>query len=42
MGYTVPDSFTHGTAAQRSYWFKKGYQTGDVNKGDTFNDPSLN
>lgn len=42
MGYTVPDSFTHGTAAQRSYWFKKGFQTGDVNKGDTFNDPSLN
>ena len=23
MGYTVPDSFTHGTAAQRTYWFKR-------------------
>ena len=41
MGYTVPDSFTHGTAAQRTYWFRKGYQTGDVRQGDTFNDPSL-
>ncbi len=41
MGYTVPDSFTHGTAAQRTYWFKKGYQTGDVRQGDTFNDPGL-
>ena len=42
MGYSVPDSFTHGTSAQRSYWFKKGYQTGDINQGNTFNDPSLN
>lgn len=42
MGYSVPDSFTHGTSAQRSYWFKKGYQTGDINKGNTFDDPSLN
>ena len=41
MGYTVPDSFTHGTAAQRTYWFRKGYETGDVRQGDTFNDPSL-
>ncbi|MDO5523515.1 MAG: neutral zinc metallopeptidase [Bacteroidia bacterium] len=42
QGYTVPDSFTHGTAAQRTYWYKKGFQTGDVRQGDTFNDPSLN
>lgn len=42
MGYTVPDSFTHGTAAQRTYWFRLGYETGDVNLGNTFNDPSLN
>ncbi len=42
MGYTVPDSFTHGTSAQRIYWFKKGYQTGDIRQGDTFNDSSLN
>ena len=42
MGYSVPDSFTHGTAAQRTYWFRKGMQTGDIRLGDTFNDPSLN
>ena len=42
MGYSVPDSFTHGTAAQRTYWFRKGMQTGDITQGDTFNDPSLN
>jgi hypothetical protein len=41
QGYVVPDSFTHGTSEQRMYWFKKGYETGDVNQGDTFNDPSL-
>ncbi|MCC7400997.1 MAG: neutral zinc metallopeptidase [Chitinophagaceae bacterium] len=41
QGYVVPESFTHGTSAQRVYWFKKGFQTGDMNKGDTFNDPSL-
>lgn len=40
-GYSIPDSFTHGTAAQRTYWFKKGFETGDINQGDTFNDPSL-
>ncbi len=42
MGYTVPDSFTHGTSAQRIFWFTKGYKTGDISQGDTFNDPSLN
>lgn len=42
MGYTVPDSFTHGTSAQRIFWFTKGYKTGDIRQGDTFNDPSLN
>lgn len=42
MGYTVPDSFTHGTSEQRIYWFTKGFKTGDITKGDTFNDPSLN
>lgn len=40
-GYVVPESFTHGTSAQRMYWLKKGYQTGDLRQGDTFNDPSL-
>ncbi|CAN5765762.1 neutral zinc metallopeptidase [soil metagenome] len=41
-GHVVPDAFTHGTSAQRVYWFKKGYETGDIKQGDTFNDPSLN
>ena len=41
QGYVVPESFTHGTSAQRMYWLKKGYQTGDMSQGDTFNDPSL-
>ena len=31
QGRVVPDSFTHGTSAQRSRWFKKGFDTGDVN-----------
>jgi predicted metalloprotease len=35
-GYVVPDAFTHGTAKQRTAWFKKGFQTGDVKQGDTF------
>jgi predicted metalloprotease len=42
QGYVVPDAFTHGTSEQRMYWFKKGYTTGDISQGDTFNDPSLN
>ena len=42
QGYVVPESFTHGTSQQRMYWFKKGYQTGDINQGNTFDDPSLN
>ena len=36
-GEVVPDSFTHGTSAQRMYWFKKGFETGDIKQGDTFN-----
>lgn len=40
-GYVVPDSFTHGTSAQRQRWFSKGYQTGDINQGDTFNATNL-
>ncbi len=40
-GRSNPETFTHGTSEQRSYWFKKGYDTGDVNAGDTFNEPSL-
>jgi predicted metalloprotease len=41
QGHVVPESFTHGTSAQRMHWFRKGYQTGDMRQGDTFNDPSL-
>jgi hypothetical protein len=37
QGYVVPDSFTHGTSEQRVRWFTKGFKTGDVNQGDTFN-----
>lgn len=41
QGRVVPDAFTHGTSAQRMYWFKKGYETGDMRQGDTFNAPDL-
>lgn len=41
QGYVVPESFTHGTSQQRMYWFKKGFQTGDMNQGDTFSSPDL-
>lgn len=40
-GEVVPDAFTHGTSAQRMYWFKKGFETGDMNQGDTFNSNQL-
>ncbi|OWP85571.1 metalloprotease [Flavobacterium covae] len=36
QGYVVPESFTHGTSEQRKKWFLKGYQTGDLQAGDTF------
>ena len=36
-GYVVPDSFTHGSSEQRVRWFRRGYETGDINQGDTFN-----
>lgn len=37
QGKVVPDSFTHGTSEQRMKWFKKGYESGDMKQGDTFN-----
>jgi predicted metalloprotease len=37
QGRVVPDAFTHGTSEQRMYWFKKGFTTGDIKQGDTFN-----
>ena len=36
QGHVVPDSFTHGTSAQRMRWFKKGYVTGNIDEGNTF------
>jgi len=36
QGRVYPDSFTHGSAAQRKEWFRRGYQTGDFDQGDTF------
>ena len=36
-----PESFTHGTSAQRQRWFSTGYSTGDPNRCDTWNAPSL-
>lgn len=41
QGRVVPDAFTHGTSEQRMYWFKKGYETGDLGQGDTFSQVSL-
>ena len=35
-GYVVPDSFTHGTSAQRVRWFKIGFNTGSINQCNTF------
>lgn len=40
-GRVVPDSFTHGTSAQRMRWFKKGFDSGDLSQGDTFSAQSL-
>jgi predicted metalloprotease len=37
QGYVVPESFTHGTAYQRSHWFKTGLRSGNVSDCDTFN-----
>ena len=35
-GQVVPDSFTHGTSAQRVQWFRAGFESGDINACDTF------
>ena len=40
-GVVVPDSFTHGTSAQRVKWFTRGFTTGDMNQGDTFSTNDL-
>ena len=41
QGYVVPDSFTHGTSAQRQRWFKRGMENGDVNACDTLKAKTL-
>ena len=41
QGYVVPDSFTHGTSAQRMRWFKRGLDSGDMDQCDTPSDRSL-
>jgi predicted metalloprotease len=41
QGYVVPDSFTHGTSEQRSRWFKRGYNQGDIAACDTFSTDAL-
>ena len=37
QGYVNQEGFTHGSSAQRKEWFMKGYKTGDIRQGDTFN-----
>jgi uncharacterized protein len=41
QGYVVPDSFTHGSSAQRVRWFTRGYQAGKLEACDTFNTDQL-
>jgi predicted metalloprotease len=41
QGYVVPDSFTHGTSAQRTRWFRQGFDSGDLRRCDTFGASNL-
>jgi predicted metalloprotease len=41
QGHVVPDAFTHGTSEQRVYWFKKGFNGGDISQGNTFKELGL-
>ncbi len=41
QGRVVPDAFTHGTSEQRMYWFNKGFKSGDISKGNTFQELGL-
>lgn len=41
QGFAVPDSFTHGSSTQRVRWFRKGFQSGQLETCDTFNSPQV-
>jgi len=41
QGRVVPESFTHGTSEQRSRWFRRGFESGEMRQCDTFNAPAL-
>ncbi|MEQ8180403.1 MAG: neutral zinc metallopeptidase, partial [Smithellaceae bacterium] len=41
QGYVVPDSFTHGSSAQRVRWFKTGLEQGTFNSCNTFHESRL-
>ncbi|MGB6730685.1 MAG: neutral zinc metallopeptidase, partial [Xanthobacteraceae bacterium] len=41
QGYVVPDSFTHGTSAQRKRWFSNGFNSGQLSACDTMSAGSL-
>ena len=41
QGHIVPESFTHGSSAQRMRWFKRGFESGDMNQCNTFNTKQL-
>jgi len=40
-GRVVPDAFTHGTSAQRVRWFRRGFESGDMQACDTFSAETL-
>lgn len=41
QGYTVPESWTHGSSAMRVKWLQRGLQSGDINSCDTFSSDGL-
>jgi len=41
QGYVVPESFNHGTSVQRKRWFRRGYESGELEACDTFNTAQL-
>jgi uncharacterized protein len=41
QGHVVPDSFTHGTSAQRVRWFRRGIESGKLNNCNTFETKQL-